>query len=175
MWRRPLLMCVWIPVRLCAVVISPLVAPGIPKSSVSHFSFYMNPGCDESEMCLLSPGVFRGMFSLKGNEAVTREYWASFPVLGVWISNTSFMIVSLDLFAMFLLIQLRVQLIFAARQTHCSPGPPGPVLQSCFLAPACPTVWDCPSQRQGFAFELQEVPAISLHQGSTGDPSEQQL
>lgn len=77
------------------------------------------------------------------------------------------MVTSLDMLAMLLLIQLRLQLTFAVRLHGWLLFPwlfPRSFLQSCFPAPACPVVWDCPCQRQGFAFELHEVPAIPLLQ-----------
>lgn len=103
--------------RVCitVVVISPLVAPGIPKSSIFHFSFYLDLGCDESEICLSSLEFSGG----RSHQKVMRWLWwgiiFSFPALVVWTSNTPFIIPSLDLLVVFLLIQPRVQLIFAAR------------------------------------------------------------
>lgn len=115
MWRTLLLTRACITAGLCAAVISPSLTPGIPKSSIFHFSFYLDLGCDESGTCLLSPG-FSGEHSHQNVMRWSR--WStisSFPALGVWTSNTSFMITSLDLLAMFLLLQLRVQLTFAIR------------------------------------------------------------
>jgi len=59
-------------------------------------------------------GVFRGTFSSKGNEVVMIS---SFSALDVWTTKTSSMIMSLDLLAMFLPLQPRVQLVLA-EQAH---------------------------------------------------------
>lgn len=104
-----------------------------------------------NQKCVCCPWGFQG------NVLIKRRWGTVSSLLpcGVRTSNASFMVTSLDVLAMFLLIQLWLQLTFAARLHGwllfhwLFPRTPGPFLQSCFPAPACPVVWDCPCQRQG--------------------------
>lgn len=114
MQRMPALVCARITGGLCALVPSPSLVPGTLKSSVLHFSFYLDLGCDGSEICLLSLG-FSGEHS---PPKVTRwSRWS--PISCPWWLDYNAPVMILVLLAVFLLTQLRVQLTFAARLNGC--------------------------------------------------------